>query len=91
MKQGRFYLAAAILLLASGCEKEDGENTGDSKWTHPLTTTLHRTDPGGEQSTYVITYTYDAKDRLTGTRNSRDGVTETTTSDYVYHGKNMGR
>ena len=87
MKQGRFYLAAAILLLASGCEKEDGEdgeNTDDSKWTHPLTTTLHRTDPGGEQSTYVITYTYDAKDRLTGTRNSRDGVTETTTSDYVY-------
>ena len=63
MKQGRFYLAAAILLLASGCEKEDGENTDDSKWTHPLTTTLHRTDPGGEQSTYVITYTYDAKDR----------------------------
>ena len=48
MKQGRFYLAAAILLLASGCEKEDGENIGDSKWTHPLTTTLHRTDPGGE-------------------------------------------
>ena len=48
MKQGRFYLAAAILLLASGCEKEDGENTGDSKGTHPLTTTLHRTDPGGE-------------------------------------------
>jgi len=51
MKQGRFYLAAAILLLASGCEKEDGEdgeNTDDSKWTHPLTTTLHRTDPGGE-------------------------------------------
>ena len=26
MKQGRFYLAAAILLLASGCEKEDEEN-----------------------------------------------------------------
>lgn len=89
MKQGRFYLAAAILLLASGCEKEDGENTDDSKWTHPLTTTLHRTDPGGEQSTYVITYTYDAKDRLTGTRNSRDGVTETTTSDYVYDGKTV--
>lgn len=89
MKQGRFYLAAAILLLASGCEKEDEENTGDSKWTHPLTTTLHRTDPGGEQSTYVITYTYDAKDRLTGTRNSRDGVTETTTSDYVYDGKTV--
>ena len=85
MKQGRFYLAAAILLLASGCEKEDEENTGDSKWTHPLTTTLHR----GEQSTYVITYTYDAKDRLTGTRNSRDGVTETTTSDYVYDGKTV--
>lgn len=89
MKQGRFYLAAAILLLASGCEKEDGENTDDSKWTHPLTTTLHRTDPGGEQSTYVITYTYDAKDRLTGTQNSRDGVTETTTSDYVYDGKTV--
>ena len=89
MKQGRFYLAAAILLLASGCEKEDEENTGDSKWTHPLTTTLHRTDPGGEQSTYVITYTYDAKDRLTGTRNSRDGVTETTTSDSVYDGKTV--
>ena len=89
MKQGRFYLAAAILLLASSCEKEDGENTNNSKWTHPLTTTLHRTDPGGEQSTYVITYTYDAKDRLTGTRDSRDGVTETTTSDYVYDGKTV--
>jgi hypothetical protein len=37
----------------------------------------------------VITYTYDAKDRLTGTRNSRDGVTETTTSDYVYDGKTV--
>lgn len=37
----------------------------------------------------MITYTYDAKDRLTGTRNSRDGVTETTTSDYVYDGKTV--
>ena len=89
MKQDAFIWPRRYCCSLQVVKKEDGENTGDSKWTHPLTTTLHRTDPGGEQSTYVITYTYDAKDRLTGTRNSRDGVTETQTSDYVYDGKTV--